>query len=304
MPEPTYILHIDESIKEPFIGVGGFICKTADIPVIENRWAAVKNEMGLTATDELKWSMGQNHPTRIALSSTKWTQQAERAPAMAKAISEMPLIALCDVLMDKRKGINRGQVDFYRHALTWLLGRFARFLKDEASPDGPHFVVADQPPVTQNLSKKSPLQDDPAYMWVARRHRIAFDVYTDAYQVGFPRYYDGPPPMAQLGLYPSLLVSHADVNPLLQIADILVGATVQCIAENLTGYTVTNRQGSFRPLIPQIVMNDQYGDTCMPILLPKYKGFSEGRAIPYGLVVFPSTTPGWKELREKIEAWR
>lgn len=303
MEAERYALHIDESIQAPFIGVGGFICRQADIPAIEKRWEAVKAEMGLTSTDELKWSLGQRHPSRIAVQGTKWERQAERAPAMTRAISDMNVTLLCDVLVDLRGRDERGQADFYRHALKWLLGRFSWFLAEQASPDGPHLVIADQPPVPGDLSKKSPLRDDPAYQWLNRRSRIAFDVYTDSYEFGFANYWNPPPTLKNLGLYPSLLTSHADTNSLLQIADVVVGATTQCVAENLSRYSVANQAGPFQPLIRLIQMNSQPGDICMPVLWPKFRGYAERRVIPYGLTVFPADVQGWAELRSKMNSW-
>lgn len=306
MPPDTYILHLDESIKDPYIGVGGLICKQDDIADLEERWGDVKERMGLSRTDELKWSLGQNHPSRLAVQGTPWDLQSARAPAMVEAIAAMPVTALCDVLVDRRNLPGRGQLDFYRHALNWLLGRFAMFLQRVrgASSDGPHFVIVDQPPIPQDVAPGSSLRDSPSYGWIGRRHRIAFDVYTDAYEVGFSTYANPPPPLRALGLYPSLVVSHADVNPLLQMADVVVGATTQCISENLTNYLVTNPVPVGRPLIPGIVMRPQRGDTCMPTLWTKFRGYDEGRVIPYGLTVFPpDTTEGWAELKAKMEAW-
>lgn len=300
-----YFLHIDETVREPYLGVGGFICRASDVPLVEREWLGVKESMGVPPTSELKWNLPPDHSTRIAFNGTKWEAQAERAPAMVDAISRMQIVSLCDVLVDIREVDGRGPADFYRYALTWLLGRFARVLQEDAAAQGPHFVVVDEPPVVGEVRSSDPLADQPAYAWLHRRQRIAFDVYTDCYTNGFPTYPSGPPSLKSLGLYPSLLVSHADVNPLLQVADVIVGATTQCVRENLTGFTVTNaeRVAPFRPLVPNIVMNPQIGDTCMPRLLTTFRGFNERKVVPYGLQLFPDRVDGWRELKEKIESW-
>lgn len=287
------------------MGLGGYICRESSIPGIEERWANVKQVMGLSATDELKWNLPTDHPSRIALRGGKWDRQVERAPAMVNAIADMEVTVLCDVMVDTRKRVQRPPEDFYRYALEWLLLKFANVLVENGARSGPHLVVADYPPSVQNTQDVD-LKDDPAYAWLPRRDRIAFDVYTDAYTSGFSRYPTPRPPcLRDLGLYPSLLTSHADVNPCLQIADVVVGATTQCVKENLTQFDVIIAKPSgFRPLFPQIVMQQVRGDTCMPTLWRKFLGFEGGKVIRTGFCIFPSErVEGWPELRDKMQGW-
>jgi hypothetical protein len=71
---------------------------------------------------------------------------------------------------------------------------------------------------------------------------------------------------------------------------VLVGATSQCVKETPHRVTVVNAEKTapFRPAFPVIVLNPQPGDTCMPTLWKKFRGYEERRVILYGFKLFPS----------------
>jgi hypothetical protein len=296
-----YVLHLDETVRKPFLGLGGFICRTVDVPSIEQRWGRVKVAMGLERNMELKWNLAEDHHTRLSLRDSRRRNQGDRAPAMVEAIAGMDLTAVCDVLIDSREMPGRDALDFYRHALKWVLAQFANFLGDQDRPAGPHHVVADSPPATKEM-KDPDFRDNPAYEWLDRRTRIALDVYEELYLSGFKGYRYPPPDLREAGFYPSLLTSHADANPCLQVADVIVGATTQCVKENLTNYRIVESRRALGNR--RIEMRDQNSDQNMPALWQKYRGVDRRRVIPMGLGVFPpERTEGWHEFHQKTLRW-
>jgi len=224
---------------------------------------------------------------------------------MVKTIQEAEVRAVCDVLCDVRQYVNRNALDFYKDGLRWLLDRFVNFLRDQGMASGPHFVIADEPSPAQEMKDDVFEADDPTYEWVDQRERIWYDIYEELYWNGFP-YTTGNnlPKLKEAGFYPSLLVSDSKTNALLQMADVVVGASTQCVQQNLSKCDKVQSHSliPFRKSTTSYKMKKQVGDTSMPNLCKTFRGY-KGKMIPYGLTVFPKDTPGWEELKDKMKQW-
>jgi hypothetical protein len=115
----SYYLHLDESIKGDLIAVGGFICGTDDLVTTNQAWLAMRERMGLTADEPLKWNYSQNNAVRKRIELDGWTRR-ERRGLMIETIRQVPITLLADVIYDDRNG-RRPPLDFYKDALDWLI---------------------------------------------------------------------------------------------------------------------------------------------------------------------------------------
>jgi hypothetical protein len=101
-----------------------------------------------------------------------------------------------------------------------------------AKAPGAHLVVLDQPSPAPAARPGLEARFD----WLANRETIWYRVYKEAYEEGwvFPMAQrNNVGPMRLDGFYPSVVVSHAKFNPLLEIADAVVGLSLDFAYYNL-----------------------------------------------------------------------
>jgi hypothetical protein len=276
----SYYLHLDESYKSNLIAVGGFICAAENLRTVEDAWLAARAEMGLTLDEPLKWNMSESSATRRKLDDAGWTNRERRA-RMIDVIRGAPITLLADVIYDDRES-KRPPLDFYKEALDWLVLRFRNFITDLIPvPRGPHVVVLDQP------SPAPPARPtlDPRFEWLTDRETIWYRVYRRAYVEGwrFPMArYTAVHSLKADGFYPSALVSHAKFNPLLEVADAVVG-----LAFDFAFHNIKRAKGEELPDV------DWYDEQFMKVARKFRANPANGDILNWGLAVFPSRTPAF-----------
>lgn len=225
----SYLMHLDESLRGNLLSVGGFICDYSDLASIEAGWMDMRRGMGLEDTEPLKWNYGSTSTVRRRIEADGWTN-IERRAAMIEVIRDVPVTLMADVLYDDRGG-RRPALDFYRHALDWLVLRFRNYVTDiRPRPPGPHYVVLDKP---SPAPAARPGFDDPQFRWLQQREQIWYLHYQNRYWNGFAFAGRSVPPLRTVGFYPSVVVAHAKFNPLLEIADAVAGLALDFVEYNL-----------------------------------------------------------------------
>lgn len=276
MDADSYFLHLDESYKGRLIAVGGFICSSADLPTVLSAWIATRQTMGLKPDEPLKWNFSQNSAVRKRLDQAGMPNQ-ERRRLMCDTIRAAPVMLLADVIYDAREG-GRPTLDFYRFALDWLVLRFRNHLTDMApAPSGPHVVVLDQPSPT---SPNRP--DQPQYNWLADRETIWYHVYRNAYQNGWV--FDNGKcvcPLSENGFYPSVVVSHAKFDPLLEVADAVAGLSL-----DFAYYNLLSAQGDALP-------EPGWQDKQFLSVAGKFRAAPNRDILNWGYAVFPRSAPAF-----------
>jgi len=271
----SYYLHVDESIRGNVIAVGGYICAASDLDTVTRSWIEVREQLGLDEEQSLKWNYGKSSAVRRSLEERGWDRR-ERRPIVLEAIREAPITLLADVIYDDR-GLRRTPIDFYTDALDWLLLRFRNFLTDMSpTPPGPHVVVLDQP---------SPA---PPARWLENRETLWYHRYRRAWLDGWSFSFRGNRvrPMRKDGFFPSVVISHAKFNPLLEIADAVAGLTMDFAHHNL------QEEG-----MPEEV---SWEDDQLIRVARKFRSDSTGNILNHGFGLFPRTAPAFEDLRKWV----
>lgn len=278
----AYYLHLDESYRGKLIAVGGFICAADDLRAVEEAWLGIREQMGLDEGEPLKWNMSESNAVRKRLDAAGWTNR-ERRRLMIDVIRAAPITLLADVIFDERD-TKRPPLDFYKEALDWLLLRFRNFITDRSpAPPGPHVVVLDQP----SPAPAARPTDDPRFSWLVNRETIWYRVYRRAYEIGwrFPwAQHQKVGSLRRDGFYPSAAISHAKFNPLLEVADAVVGLTF-----DFAYYNINRSKGNDLP-------DMDWQDEQFMRVARKFRAKWDGDILRYGFAVFPSTTPAFTEF--------
>jgi hypothetical protein len=283
----SFTLVLDESCNSTakVIAVGGLLALTRDLPGIVQQWHALKTELGLTAQDELKYTMDGNHPTRLQLDAAGWTQ-AQRVRAMLEWLAAQPVILLADVVYDWRDGDRARVEELYVHALRWCLRRAANQLPLDPPPSTElHTVLVDMPNPAHSVT-----DEDATGLLRSLEPQLAtaaFALYQNCYLQ--PERFPGgntAPSLADLGFRPELHASHARHSDLLQIADLVVGCT-----RELGVYYLR------QPSTPAGGRRD-WREQNFLLIAGKFRSNWDGAILSYGLDFFPSS----QTLRERAEA--
>jgi hypothetical protein len=239
---------------------------------------AMREQIGLSAEEPLKWNYSQNSAVRRRVEEHGWTNR-ERRRVMIETIRNAPITLLADVIYDDREA-RRPPLDFYKEALDWVVLRFRNFVTDLApAPPGPHVVVLDQP------SPAPPARptDDPRFSWLANREHIWYVQYRSAYENGW-RFSDARTvrPARDDGFYPSVVISHAKFNPLLEVADAIAG-----ISLDFAHYNLGRAQGNELPEI-------EWRDEQFIKVASKFRANPQnGNILNWGFALFPSRAPAF-----------
>jgi hypothetical protein len=275
----SYYLHLDESYRGKVIAVGGFICAAEDLRAVEDAWVEMRDEMDLDEDAPLKWNLSQSSAVRKKLDAAGWDNRARRT-AMIGVIREASITLLADVIYDERES-RRPPLDYYKEALDWLLLRFRNYVTDQAvQPPGPHMVVLDQP----SPAPPARATEDPRFSWLVNRETIWYRVYRRAYLDGwrFPWARHGKVhSLRSDGFYPSVVISHAKFNPLLEIADAVAGLSL-----DFAYYNINKAEGEELPDV-------DWQDEQFMRVARKFRAKWNGDILTYGFAVFPSTTPAF-----------
>ncbi len=276
-----YFLHLDESLRGRFLALGGFICDAESLSLVEERWLAARRTMGIASSEPLKWNYSQNQSVRRRIEEEGWSN-VQRRREMIDAIRDSPVVLLADVLYDEREG-RRGPLDFYRHALDWLVLRFRNFVTDRGAT-GPHIVVLDQP---SPAAVGRPGFTDERLAWLSDRERIWYVHYREKRENGFTFQGGGVRPLREDGFYPSVLLSHAKYNVLLEVADAVAG-----LALDFAQYNVERAAAG---QLPEMAWQDEQ----FARVASKFRSDTNRNAFNWGFALFPPRTPAY----DQVAAW-
>lgn len=277
------VLVLDESLRGNVIAVGGFIVTADRMTDVVTAWRALKRDVfEIDPSLELKYTMVDRHPARIALDAAGWNQ-ARRVPAMLNAVAAMDVAVLVDVLVDVRTDVRVDQL--YLDALGWCVRRAANHVGTDV--DGPHWVIADMPPQAGELDAEGVsdrLRELHAHVGTA-----AFDHYQRLYHQPQPL---GPgregPPLRELGFAPTLLAAHARHADLLQVADVVVGTVRDLVSRCVADADARGR-------LPMASWREEN----FRIIGGRLR--RGPRVIGYGFDVFPPDGPGVPAIRDRVE---
>jgi hypothetical protein len=214
---------LDESWTGKVITVGGFLAADDDLLALAQGWREMKIQMSLTAQDELKYAIDDDHPSRPRLDAAGWLR-AERLPVLLEWVATQPVLLIADTVHDWRDGDTAQVQHLYVHALGWCIRRAANHVQfDLGGPDGPHTVLVDMPNPAHGI-----VPEDQTGLLRTLKDSLgtaAFALYQDRYlnPESFPSGATGSP-LVELGFRPELHASHARHSDLLQIADLVAGS--------------------------------------------------------------------------------
>jgi len=262
------------------------MARQEDIDSLTGSWRQLKeNTFGLDPTVELKYNIPEDHPSRAALDTNGWFQQ-RRIPAMLSTITQMPIIAVADTIVDMRG--QRNAMDYLVDGIAWCVRRLANHVDwCLGRPLGPHSVIIDYPPAPASFDGRL----------VSSHVRAMFEQLGTApfarYQERFnrPERYGSTtaPPYRDLDFAPGLLASHAKHSDLLQVADVIAGATRDFCQYNLRG---ADDEG----VLPDPDYQDANFRTLVPIM---HRG--GGRCATFGFAVFPPRHPAAPTLEAYVD---
>jgi hypothetical protein len=287
--EDAHTVVLDESYRLASITVGGFLAATADLPGLAASWRALKVEMGLTASDELKYQISEQHPARAKLDAAGWNQ-ARRVPKILNWIADQPITLLADTLVDWRSSKTARIQELYFNAFDWCLRHAANHVQyDLGSPSGPHTVLVDMPDTAKGVDEANltallrQLQDDAG--------TAAFAHYQQRYlePQSWPSGLAGKP-LAELGFQSELHASHAKHSDLLQIADVVVGCVNDLCSFNLDGFDKEN------------LPTPDYQEANFLVIGCKFRKSLAGQLSGYGIGIFPPDGVAAGRLLEYVES--
>lgn len=225
----TYELYIDESYDnaQRCMAVGGFWLPCEGVNDTMRRLEEVKDKFGLVVRDEIKWSLGQGHPTRKKLDCGKvdWKTVRER---LFLAICRLEWLTFVVIIMRDVRNLDKwktsvwkkaGLEDFYCEAVRYFLQRAAE--EAELSGWSRAMLICDQP----NLGGQR-FQHGSIY----RGPQALFEAYKEWYERGVgmgPGRQRSSRPLKALRFDAAPYLSRAADHPLLQVADLVVGATLR-----------------------------------------------------------------------------
>jgi hypothetical protein len=282
----TYsVLYLDESYKNDVLTVGGFMCTVDAVNTIVEAWRSLKAErFHVDADFELKYTIGQSHPSRAVLDGAGWPH-AQRIPAMLDSIGQMNVKIIVDSLLDVRSGPTApvSPIHFYLDGFKWCIRRFA----NQVAGAGLHWVVVDMPP--PGPSTEIDLTERLADLWQAGG-TAAFDIYRKLFWTAeiFPT--GSAPALRQLAFAPDLAANHAKHSDLLQIADVIAGCFREFFGYNVAGSTSWGQ-------LPVASWQESNLARIAPRLC---KVGNRARSIGFDL--FPSTFLGFDQLIQRVEA--
>lgn len=280
-----YVLHVDESYQWKLLSVGGFLCALDDLPAVRKRWAELRLELGVKQDEELKWNWGQNDPVRLRVEKAGWSKTRRNA-AVVRALREMPITLMADLLYDIRVGTERTQLDFYRWGFDYVCVGFRCECVYQRGSSGPHLVVVDKPSAAQRPKRGHP--KGPSFGWLKDREEIWHVHYRKLFWEG-PKGSDTTP-LYQHNFYPALLVSQAKYNRLLEVADAVAGLSLDFVQYNLQGFEA---DGELPP--------KDWPDELYEQLAHKFRRGPNGMVRHYGFTLFPERVPGAAEVSHWLD---
>jgi len=219
----TLSVWIDESEKDDLLAVGGILVEWGKVLEVVGGWRDMKTGLNLNSWDEVKWTLPTKHKTRSLLeeSGRKTRELSERA---IEYISNQDMLSIVVGLMRDQRNINiwkkiwsKASVrDFYCEGLKYVLQRAVEEVV-ESNANG-CVVICDTPSLgKQEFSMGS----------IKRGNKAVELKYLDWYNTGVGERPGGNKygSLQEIGFHPSILIGDATYHDMLQIADVVVGAT-------------------------------------------------------------------------------
>ncbi len=228
----TLGLWVDESERGSLLAIGGVLMEWNAVPATVARWRSMKVKLGLKPSAEVKWSLPSDHPTRRALQRSKRTTRDLSAEAIGfLASSEMCFVV---VVMFEQRQMHLWRIlwpkasvrDFYCEGFRYLLQRAAEEVVETGAAGC--VVVCDTPELGSKEFRRGSIK---------RGRRAVEQAYAEWYSLGVG---EGPGRLGRggvlrsIGFHPSILVGDATYHDMLQMADVVVGATRDWVA-SITG---------------------------------------------------------------------
>lgn len=233
---------VDESAREgDLIVVAGVLADWSVIPSIVGRWRSeVKAAVGLPRDAEIKWSLGEDHPTRQVLEEQGYTTRDLRE-RMVSFMEESNDVTCCVIAMLERRQRRweswqqwwpkAGVRDFYCEALRFLVQRAAEEVV-ELEYDS-CVVVCDTPELGGKVFQ---------FQTIRRGPQAVAKTYQEWHRSGVgvgPGRAANRNPLEDIGFHSSILIGDATYHDMLQIADGVAGATRAGLVALRQGKTTT-----------------------------------------------------------------
>lgn len=286
-----YGFWIDESFKEitessqnPIIAVGGFYIPIQLFQYCISEWRALKQSYGIDENSEVKWNLPSKHPTRNEIALKKINYWNFRISAMEMINSWQFLFCVVSILKDRRdqrlwrmRNFRTSCTDFYIECLKFTLQRIAE--ESENNNWGYCQIICDRFSLGKNKIEFGAIRKGP---------NIIQKYYNEFYRSGVgggPFSIGQNHPLKELGFHPSIIMSDASYDDLIQIADFIVSCSSDWVFDTLSNSTLT------------------FSNKCMKIIAPRFRNTLQ---IPLGffrdgLILFPFDDTEVAKLKSSLE---
>jgi hypothetical protein len=224
----TLSFWVDESEKGSLLAVGGVLVEWDEVGKVVKGWRTMKVNLGLDQAAEVKWSLPSGHRTRKALElSNRSTRDLSAKAVDYLASSAMSLVVV--VMFEQRqtswwKSIwaKASVRDFYCEGLRYALQRVAEEVVETGASGA--IVVCDTPELgTKEFTSGS----------IRRGRKAVEKAFAEWYAAGVgvgPGKQQHSGPLKDAEFHPSILIGDATYHDMLQMADVVVGATRDWVA--------------------------------------------------------------------------
>lgn len=273
---------IDESEKGDLLVLGALIASWEQVPEVVAGWRAVKRRYGLAADVEVKWNLPSDHETRNAIEENGLSTRA-LSEALIEFIASTNTRCIAVAMTDKRELSSWRELlwpkasvlDFYCEGLRYILQRVA--LERVSSDADDCVVVCDTPQLGRRFFQFSSI----------RRGSVAVqDAYKIWHRAGLGsdrgRQHNNEA-LADLDFHPSILIGDATYHDMLQLADIVTGATREWVDTVRKGRQVGWEVDQFRALSRKFRQREGYESFFGP-----------------GFILWPRDPDLWRELQESL----
>lgn len=275
-------LWMDESDRGQMLFVGGILLEWEKIADVVHRWRQMKKDLGLHPDLEVKWNIPSDSRTRKNLESAGITPRtlSEKAidfiastdmKCIVIAMIEHRQLSLWKKFIWQKASIR----DFYCEGFKYLLQRAAEEVV-ECGYKG-CTIVCDTPELGRKKFEKSSIRRGPQAV-----HQAYQEWYKNGVGVGPGKQYHRSS-LDQINFHPSVLIGDATYHDMLQIADMVVGATGSWIA------SVKNES------------LEEWVRECMKALSNKFRA-RHGSPDFWGdgLVLWPMDNKLWESLKKSL----
>ncbi|MDW8166864.1 MAG: hypothetical protein RML74_00025 [Acidobacteriota bacterium] len=217
---------VDESESGDLLAIGGVVLDWNSIPAVCQGWRGIKRAFRLPPGAEVKWSLPRKHETREILEKEGYATKQLLEEAIS-FISQQELKCIVCIMIDERKSwlnlVTWGRTTvrhFYCEGLRYVLQRVAEECSHRNGKSCT--VICDTPGLGSDKIRLRSVWYGP---------KAVEDAYAKWYAqgVGFGPGSKDFGSLESLGFHPSVLIGDASYHDMLQIADVVVGATRQWV---------------------------------------------------------------------------